>query len=40
MPADANGLYRLVVSFPSGPLAGEAATVRELRVFKPLAIGR
>jgi hypothetical protein len=40
MPADANGLYRLVASFPSGPLAGEVATVREFRVFKPLTIGR
>jgi hypothetical protein len=40
MPANASGVYRLVVSFPSGPLAGEVATVRELRVFKPLSIGR
>jgi len=40
MPADANGLYRIVVSFQGGPLAGEVSTVRELRVYKPLPIGR
>lgn len=40
VPADASGLYRLVVSFASGPLAGEVASVRDVRVLKPLPIGR
>jgi hypothetical protein len=40
IPADASGLYRLVVSFASGPLAGEVANVRDVRVLKPLPIGR
>lgn len=40
VPADASGVYRLVVNFASGPLAGEVEIVREMRVLKPLSIGR
>jgi hypothetical protein len=41
VPAAAGpGVYHVVVSFQSGPLLGELASVSDVRVFPPLPIGR
>jgi len=40
VPAVGLGLYRVVVSFPSGPFAGEVAVVRNVRVAPPLPVGK